>query len=48
VVLGCVGATDHIVNEEDAWIVSELIDQIRDVLSDYQVSLYKQSLPPLC
>jgi len=38
-VLGRVEATDDVRNEGDVQIVSNLIDQIRDALTDYQVSL---------
>ena len=36
--LGRVEAADYAENDEDVRIVSELMDDIRDVVTDYQVS----------
>ena len=45
--MGRVEAVDYAGNEEDAQVVSDLMDKIRDVLTDYQVSVEpKQFLRP--
>ena len=45
VVLGRVEAADYAGNEEDVQIVTDLVDQIRDALSDYQVCLDPKQFP---
>lgn len=36
--LGCVKSVDYVGNDEDIWIVSDLVDEIQDTVINCQVS----------
>ena len=45
--MGRIEAADHAGNETDAQIVSDLVDEIRDAVMEYQASCDPDWSPPL-